>query len=84
MNTTTRKTAIGEQKYKIVSHYIGYKNVDKTLEELAIRRALLEYNYNGGYEKHTLFVESEPQEIEHVLRFCRVQTFMRRIVKKAA
>ena len=83
MNTTTRKTAIGEQKYKIVSHYIGDKNVDKTLEEFAIRRALIEYNYEGGYKSYTPSVESESQEIEQKLRICRTKTLMQRDMKEA-
>jgi hypothetical protein len=51
VETTTRKTVIGKQKYKVVSHYIGDKNINKVLEELAIRKALYEYNYEGGFKK---------------------------------
>ena len=43
--STVRETVIGKQKYKIVSYYVGDKDINKTLEELAIRKALYEYNY---------------------------------------
>jgi hypothetical protein len=47
----TRLTTIGKQKYKVVSHYVGEKDINKVLEELAVRRALFEYNYDGGFKK---------------------------------
>jgi hypothetical protein len=50
-NPTTRLTTIGKQKYKVVSHYVGEKDINKVLEELAVRRALFEYNYDGGFKK---------------------------------
>ena len=50
-STTINKMTIGKQKYKVVSHYIGNKNIDQVLEELALRKALYEYNYEGGYGK---------------------------------
>ena len=51
IKTTVRETVIGKQKYKVVSYYVGDKNIDKTLEELAIRKILYEYNYDGGFKK---------------------------------
>jgi len=45
-----RETTIGKQKYKVVSHYVGDKDINKVLEELAVRRALYEYNY-GDFKK---------------------------------
>ena len=51
VKSTTRETTIGKQKYKVVSYYVGDKDINKTLEELAIRKALYEYNYEGGFEK---------------------------------
>jgi len=49
--TTTNKITIGKQKYKIVSHYVGDKDINKVIEDLAFRKALYEYNYEGGYGK---------------------------------
>jgi hypothetical protein len=52
VKTTTRETVIGKQKYKVVSYYIGDKDINKVIEELAVRKALYEYNYEGGYGKN--------------------------------
>ena len=41
--------AIGKQKYKIVSHFIGEKNIDEVLENLAVKKALYEYNYGDEF-----------------------------------
>jgi hypothetical protein len=49
--STTRICEIGKQKYKVVSYYIGEKNIDKVLEDLAIEKALYEYNYEGGFKE---------------------------------
>ena len=43
--TTTRECVIGGQKYKVVSHYVGDKNINDVIEEWAIKRALYEINY---------------------------------------
>ena len=45
VKSTVRECVIGKQKYKIVSYYVGDKDINKTLEDLAIRKALYEYNY---------------------------------------
>jgi len=50
VKSTTREITIGKQKYEVVSYYVGDKDINKVLEELAIRRALYEYNYEG-YKK---------------------------------
>ena len=49
--TTIRETVVGKQKYRITSHYVGDKNIKDVMEEYAIRKALYEYNYNGGFKK---------------------------------
>ena len=51
VETTTRTAVIGKQKYKVVSHYVGDKDINKVLEELAIKKTLYEYNYEGGFKK---------------------------------
>ena len=51
IKTTTRNCSIGKQKYKVVSYYVGDKNIDNVLEDLAVRKALYEYNYDGGFKK---------------------------------
>ena len=43
--TTSRECVIGKQKYNVVSHYVGNKNIDDVIEKLAIKRALYEINY---------------------------------------
>ena len=37
--TSMREYEIGGQKYTVVSHYVGKKNVDNILREIAVRRA---------------------------------------------
>jgi hypothetical protein len=51
IKTTVRETVIGKQKYRVVSYYVGDKEINKTLEDLAIRKALYEYSYEGGFKK---------------------------------
>ena len=50
IKSTVRECVIGKQKYRVVSYYVGDKDINKTLEDLAIRKALYEYNYEGGYK----------------------------------
>ena len=42
--TTTRECVIGGHKYKVVSHYVGDKNINDVIEEWAIQKALYEIN----------------------------------------
>jgi hypothetical protein len=51
VNIIQSKTSVKKQKYKIVSHYVGDRDINEVLEGLAIRRALYEYNYEGGFKK---------------------------------
>lgn len=37
--TSMREYEIGGKKYTVVSHYVGKKNVDNILREIAVRRA---------------------------------------------
>ena len=37
--TSMREYEIGGQKYTVVSHYVGKKNVDNVLREIAVKRA---------------------------------------------
>ena len=37
--TSMREYEIGGKKYTVVSHYVGKKNVDNVLREIAVRRA---------------------------------------------
>ena len=37
--TSTREYEVGGKKYTVVSHYVGKKNVDNILREIAVRRA---------------------------------------------
>lgn len=37
--TSMREYEIGGKKYTVVSHYVGKKNVDNVLREIAIKRA---------------------------------------------
>ena len=37
--TTMREYEIGGKKYTVVSHYVGKKNVDNVLREIAVKRA---------------------------------------------
>lgn len=37
--TSMRKYEIGGKKYTVVSHYVGKKNVDNVLREIAVKRA---------------------------------------------
>lgn len=40
--TTYKEVKIGKTLYRVTSIYIGEKDLGKTLEELAIRRAMME------------------------------------------
>lgn len=48
--TTIRETTIGKQKYKVVSYYVGDKDINTIIQDYAIRKALYEYNYEGGFK----------------------------------
>ena len=37
--TSMREYEIGGKKYTVVSHYVGKKNVDNVLREIAVKRA---------------------------------------------
>lgn len=37
--TSMREYKIGGKKYTVVSHYVGKKNVDNVLREIAVKRA---------------------------------------------
>ena len=37
--TSMREHKIGGKKYTVVSHYVGKKNVDNVLREIAVKRA---------------------------------------------
>ena len=37
--TSMREHEIGGKKYTVVSHYVGKKNVDNVLREIAVKRA---------------------------------------------
>lgn len=37
--TSMREYEIGGKKYIVVSHYVGKKNVDNVLREIAVKRA---------------------------------------------
>lgn len=37
--TSTREYEVGGKKYTVVSHYVGKKNVDNVLREIAVKRA---------------------------------------------
>ena len=37
--TSMRENEIGGKKYTVVSHYVGKKNVDNVLREIAVKRA---------------------------------------------
>ena len=37
--TSMREYIIGGKKYTVVSHYVGKKNVDNVLREIAVKRA---------------------------------------------
>lgn len=38
-HTSMREYEIGGKKYTVVSHYVGKKNVDNVLREIAVKRA---------------------------------------------
>jgi len=44
VKTTTRNIIMGKTKFKIVSHYTGDKDINRVIEELAVRKAIYEYN----------------------------------------
>ena len=37
--TSMREYEVGGKKYTVVSHYVGKKNVDNVLREIAVKRA---------------------------------------------
>lgn len=37
--TSTGEYEVGGKKYTVVSHYVGKKNVDNVLREIAVKRA---------------------------------------------
>lgn len=37
--TSIREYEVGGKKYTVVSHYVGKKNVDNVLREIAVKRA---------------------------------------------
>ena len=45
VKTTAREVTIGKQKYNVVSHYVGDKNINEVIEKWAIKKALYEINY---------------------------------------
>ena len=47
--TVVSEYAIGKQKYRVTSHFIGEKNLDEVIENLAVKKALYEYNYGDKF-----------------------------------
>ena len=49
----TNEYEIGGKKYIVHSHFVGNKDIDKVLSEIAVDRALSEVLYNADDNKYT-------------------------------
>lgn len=51
--TSYKEVKIGKTIYRVTSFFSGEKELGKTLEQLAVRRAMSEVSTPAGYSAHT-------------------------------